>query len=203
MTEFLFSSAFTLWNAPTSWLELIAVLLAFAMVYFNIRELHWGWPLAAISSGLYFFLFWEQRLYGDACLQIFFAVVALWGWWVWLRGIQGVSISISTSSQQQRVVFMGSGAVLWLVTGWFLLNFTDTDVPWWDAFPTAFSIVGQFLLARKKLDNWLIWVIVNIVSVALFAWKGLWLTTLLYLVFIALSVVGWRSWRARLSDATS
>jgi nicotinamide mononucleotide transporter len=87
-----------------------------------------------------------------------------------------------------------SGTVLWLVTGSVLLNFTDTDAPWWDAFPTAFSLVGQYLLAHKRLENWAVWIGVNIVAAGLFAWKGLWLTTLLYLAFIVLSAVGWRTW---------
>jgi nicotinamide mononucleotide transporter len=169
------------------------------MVYFNILELHWGWPLAIISSVLYFFLFWHQRLYGDACLQIVFAVLAVWGWWVWLKDIEGASMPITTSSKRSRLIFMVSGVVLWLVTGAFLRKYTDTDVPWWDAFPTAFSLVGQYLLAYKNLDNWVIWILVNVVSVGLFAWKGLWLTTLLYLAFIVISVLGWRAWRARLS----
>jgi nicotinamide mononucleotide transporter len=203
MTDLLLSSAFTLWNVDTTWLELIAVVLAFAMVFFNILELHWSWPLAIISSILYFFLFWQQRLYGDACLQIVFAVLAVWGWWVWLRGVEGAAIPITTSSKRQRLIYTVVGAALWLVTGGFLLNFTDTDVPWWDAFPTAFSLVAQYLLAYKDIDNWLVWVVVNVVSVGLFAWKGLWLTSLLYLVFIWLSVLGWRSWRERLQTAAS
>jgi nicotinamide mononucleotide transporter len=90
-----------------------------------------------------------------------------------------------------------SGA-LWLLTGLTLRNFTDTDVPWWDAFPTAVSLVGQYLLARKRIENWLAWIAVNTVAASLFAWKSLWLTALLYLIFIALSVVGWRHWLARL-----
>ncbi len=81
-----------------------------------------------------------------------------------------------------------------------MLNFTDPAVPWWDAFPTAFSLVGQYLLAHKRLENWAVWIIVNIVAAGLFAWKGLWLTTLLYLVFIALSAVGWRTWRMHVQE---
>ena len=86
---------------------------------------------------------------------------------------------------------------LWPAIGYFLLRYTDTDVPWWDAFPTAASLVGQFLLGRKYIENWLVWLVVNVVSVGLFAYKGLWLTVLLYSLFAALSVVGWRAWRHR------
>ena len=89
-------------------------------------------------------------------------------------------------------------ALLWPATGLFLKTFTDTDVPWWDAFPTALSVVGQFLLGRKFIENWAVWIVVNVVSVGLFAYKGLWLTVALYTVFIALSVVGWREWKRKL-----
>ena len=82
----MFAEAFVLWGAPTTWLEVIAFVLALAMVGCNIREIHWGWPLAAISSVLYCTLFWRSKLYGDAALQVFFALVALWGWTQWLRG---------------------------------------------------------------------------------------------------------------------
>jgi nicotinamide mononucleotide transporter len=194
VTDLLFSTAFTLWGLDTSWLELIAVLLAFAMILCNIVELHWGWPLAAISSVLYFFLFWSQRLYGDALLQVLFVVLALWGWSVWLRGVEGSPLPVTRMPSHQRLKLAVSGTVLWLATGSVLLNFTDTDVPWWDAFPTAFSLVGQYLLAHKHLENWAVWIGVNIVAAGLFAWKGLWLTTLLYLAFIGLSAVGWRTW---------
>ena len=82
----MFAEAFVLWGSPTTWLEIIAFVLALAMVGCNIREIHWGWPLAAISSVLYVALFWQNKLYGDAALQVFFALVALWGWGQWLRG---------------------------------------------------------------------------------------------------------------------
>jgi nicotinamide mononucleotide transporter len=88
----------------------------------------------------------------------------------------------------------------WPATGWFLKRYTDTDVPWWDAFPTAGSVIGQWLLGRKYIENWAAWVVVNVVSVGLFAYKGLWLTTLLYTLFIAMSFMGWRAW-ARLAKA--
>ncbi len=200
MTDLLSAAAFTAFGAPVSGLELIAVVLALAMVGCNIREIHWGWPLAILSSLLYFELFWRSRLYGDAALQIFFATVAGWGWFQWLRGrrADGSALRVARLSARGRWLVLAACAVLWPLTGAFLLAFTDTDVPWWDAFPTAVSVVGQFLLGRKFIENWLVWIVVNIVSVGLFAYKGLWLTAGLYTLFIALSVVGWRAWRARL-----
>jgi nicotinamide mononucleotide transporter len=127
-------------------------------------------------------------------------VVALWGWWQWLRGhrADGSELHVARLSRRGAWAVIVACAVLWPITGLFLKTFTDTDVPWWDAFPTAVSLVGQFLLGRKYIENWAVWIAVNVVSVGLFAYKGLWLTVGLYGVFIALSVVGWRAWKARL-----
>ena len=198
--DFLFAEAFTLWGGATTWLEIVAVVLALVMVGCNIREIHWGWPLAIVSSVMYFALFWRSRLYGDAALQIFFAVVAFWGWFQWLRGARadGTSLTVARLTRRGLLYTVAACAVLWPITGWFLNTFTDTDVPWWDAFPTAVSLVGQFLLGRKYLENWAVWIVVNVVSVGLFAYKGLWLTVGLYAVFIALSVAGWQAWKRKL-----
>ena len=203
MSEHLFAEAFTLWGAATTWLEIVAFGLALAMVGCNIREIHWGWPLAAVSSAMYFALFWRSKLYGDAALQVFFAVVALWGWFQWLRGQRddGTALTVGRLTRPGMIGSITACALLWPATGLFLRNFTDTDVPWWDAFPTAVSVVGQVLLGRKFIENWAVWIVVNVVSVGLFAWKGLWLTVLLYALFIALSVVGWRAWRHSLRAA--
>ena len=192
----LFAPAFTLWAAPFTWLELVAFVLAVAMVVFNIRVNPLGWPLAIASSLLYFALFWNSRLYGDAGLQIFFVVVAGWGWWQWLRGTlpDGSALPVRLLPAHLRWRLLAALAVAWPATGWFLKTYTDTDVPWWDAFPTAASVIGQWLLGRKYVENWLAWIVVNVVSVGLFAYKGLWLTVILYVVFIAMSVVGWRAW---------
>ena len=198
--EPLFAPAFTAWGAPTTWLELIGVLLALAMVLCNIREVHWGWPLAIVSSLLYFLIFWRSKLYGDASLQVLFACAGFWGWFQWLRGHRqdGSALRLARLSPRGLAFIVLASALLWPLTGLFLARYTDTDVPWWDAFPTALSIVAQFLLARKFIENWAMWIVVNAVGVGLFAYKGLWLTTGLYLVFIGMSVVGWRAWRARL-----
>jgi nicotinamide mononucleotide transporter len=192
----LFAPAFTAFASPITWLELVAFVLALAMVLFNIRVNPLGWPLAIVSSLLYFALFWNSRLYGDAGLQIFFALVAAWGWWQWLHGTaaDGTALRVTRLGARGRWALLVALALAWPATGLFLRSTTDTDVPWWDAFPTAASVIGQWLLGRKHVENWAVWIAVNIVSVGLFAYKGLWLTVLLYLVFIALSVQGWRAW---------
>lgn len=193
----LFASAFTLWGAPASWLELIALVLSLAMVALNMRVNPLAWPLAIVSSLLYFLVFWDARLYGEGSLQIFFAAVALWGWWQWLRGTMddGSALRVRALSRRAALGCALALALAWPALALFLDHRTDSDVPWLDAFPTAGSLVGQWLLGRKYVENWPAWLVVNVASVLLFAFKGLWLTVLLYVVFALLSVVGWRAWR--------
>lgn len=200
--EPLFAPAATVWGAPVTWLELVAFVLAIAMVILNIRVNPLGWPLAITSSLLYFALFWSHRLYGDASLQIFFAIVCLWGWWQWLRGTVDGSAPLVVRHMTARQRGLAAAATLaaWPLLGALLQHGTDSDVPYFDALPTVASITGQVLLGRKFVENWPVWAGVNIVSVALFASKGLWLTVLLYALFTVLSFVGWRTWR-RLAHA--
>jgi nicotinamide mononucleotide transporter len=185
----------------TSPLEIAAVVLALAMVFCNIREIHWGWPLAVIASALYFMVFRDSGLYGNASLQIFFAVVALWGWWQWLRPAHPESnaLRISRLTPRARLAVLGSCLALWPAIGWLLAYCTDSDVPWWDGFPTAVSLVAQVLLGRKVLENWVLWMVVDVVNVALYIHKSLWLTALLYALLFVLSMAGWRTWRGRLA----
>jgi nicotinamide mononucleotide transporter len=199
----LFVAWFSLWGAPVTRLEAVAFVLAIAMVLLNMRVNALAWPLAILSSAMYFALFWNSRLYGDASLQIVFVAVALWGWWQWLRGraADGSALQVRRLGARGRWLVLGAVVLAWPAIGAFLRHWTDTDVPWWDAFPTAASLVGQWLLGRKYVENWPTWVVVNVVSVALFAYKGLWLTVLLYAVFIVLSFAGWRTWQ-RLASAT-
>jgi len=178
-------------------LEVVAFAMALGMVVLNMRVHPAAWPLAIGSSAVYGFVFWEHRLYGDATLQLLFIAMAAWGWWQWVRGTgaDGAPLVVRSLSRRGRFATVAAIAVAWPAIGIVLAAFTDSDVPWWDAFPTAASVVATVLLARKRVENWPVWIAVNVVATALFAWKALWLTTVLYAVFTGLAVVGWRTWR--------
>jgi nicotinamide mononucleotide transporter len=194
--------AFTLWSSPITWLEIVAVVLSIAMVWCNLRVNVTGWPLAIVASALYGVLFAASRLYGEATLQLLFIVVAFWGWWQWLRGRggDGQPLRVHRMSTRQIVWISSLTLAAWPVLGLVLHQYTDSDVPYLDALPTAGSVAGQFLLGRKLIENWLVWLAVNVFSIGLFAIKGLWLTALLYALFALLSVAGWRAWQARLRE---
>jgi nicotinamide mononucleotide transporter len=199
----LLAAAFTLWGSPVTWLEIVAFVLAVAMVVFNMRVNPVAWPLAIASSLMYLLLFAQHKLYGEASLQIVFALVALWGWWQWLRGRQadGSRLRVRWLTARARVGLAAATLAAWPLLGLFLDRATDSDVPYWDAFPTTASLAGQWLLGRKYVENWPVWVVVNVVSVGLFAYKGLWLTVLLYTLFAAMALAGWRVWARKAAAA--
>jgi nicotinamide mononucleotide transporter len=191
------AAAFSLWGSPVTWLEIVAFMLALLMVWANMRVRPVAWPLAIVSSLLYALLFADSRLYGEAGLQFVFIGVALWGWWQWQRGHgrDGAPLQVREMDVRSRWAVAAATLAAWPLLGVLLQRATDSDVPFLDALPTVASITGQILLGRKLVENWPVWVGVNIVSVGLFAYKALWLTAILYGLFTVLALVGWRAWR--------
>ena len=197
--EPLLAAAFTLLGSPVTWLEIGAFVLSLWMVLANMRVQLIAWPLAIVSSLAYLLLFAHSKLYGEAGLQVLFVVVAGWGWWQWRYGRQadGAALKVRYLSTRARWLLAAATLAAWPLLGLLLLRVTDTDVPFWDALPTAGSVAGQWLLGRQYVENWPVWVAVNAVSIALFAYKGLWLTVVLYALFLLLALVGWRTWAQR------
>lgn len=180
----------------TTPLELLSFLLSVATVWLNIRQNHWAWLFAIISSATYGLVFYGSRLYGDMGLQLVFITVSIFGWYQWLRGDDSHDkLPVTALSARARVL----AGVAWLagfvLLAWFLKNYTDTDVPKSDGFLTAGSLVGQLLLSRKKIENWHVWIIVDVLYVGLYLHKNLILTAILYAVFVGMAVVGLRTWR--------
>jgi len=193
----LLAPAFTAFGSPITWLELAAFVLSVWMVVCNMRVNPLAWPLALVASLMYFALFLDGKLYGEAALQLVFAALAVWGWWQWRFGRtrEGDVLTVRRLGLQGLAKPALLTLAAWPLLGVFLARFTDSPLPWWDAFPTVASLLGQWLLARKYEENWPTWIVVNTVSVVLFGLKGYWLTVILYAGFIPMSVVGWRAWR--------
>jgi nicotinamide mononucleotide transporter len=194
----LLAPAFVLWGSPVTALEIVAFGLSIAMVVANLRVNPVAWPLAIAASLLYGLLFADSRLYGEAGLQLVFVAVSFWGWRQWLRGTgqDGAPLAVGWMAPRQRAAAAALTLAAWPLLGLVLDHLPDSDVPFADALPTVGSLLGQFLLGRKRVENWAVWLAVNVVSVGLFAVKGLWLTVLLYALFALMSVIGWRAWAA-------
>lgn len=183
-----------LFGLPTSWFELVCFVLSVITVVLNIRQNHWAWLFSILSSAAYAVVFFQSKIYGDMALQYVFVAVSLWGWYQWRHGGEQHGV-LNVSRLSARGY--GWGGLAWLVlfgACTIVLKQTDTDVPYIDAFLTAGSLVGQVLLSKKKIENWHVWIGVDVIYVGLYIHKGLFLTALLYAVFVALAVAGLREW---------
>jgi nicotinamide mononucleotide transporter len=184
----------------TTPLELISFVLSIATVLLNIRRIHWAWLFAIVSSATYGIVFFEVRLYGDAGLQAVFIVASIWGWYEWLRG---KGVDKDGELRPLVVTRLGRAGWTWSLAGWllaavalawFLHAYTDTDVPRMDGFLTAGSLLGTLLAGRKKVENWHVWIAVDLLYVGLYVYKGLHLTAVLYGLFVIMAALGLRTW---------
>lgn len=178
----------------TTPLELISFALSVVMVVMNIRQNHWAWFLGIVSSATYGIVFFNARLYGDASLQVVFILSGIWGWSQWLRGAGESRLVVTRLSAKGWTWSLVAWGIGYVLLAWFLHAYTNTDVPHADGFLTAGSLLGTVLLARKKVENWHVWIAVDVLYVGLYIYKGLMLTAILYAIFVALAVGGLRAW---------
>jgi nicotinamide mononucleotide transporter len=185
----------------TSPLEIASFALAVTMVLLNIRQSPWAWLFSIASAALYAIVFFQARIYGDMALQFFFIAVSLWGWYQWLFGGRGPrGVNVTRLTPRGMIHTGGAWLVTWLAVAALLTTLTDTDVPRIDAFLTAGSLVGQFLLSRKKLENWHLWIVIDLIYIGLYIHKDLYLTAVLYALFVAMAIVGLLTWKKSLAE---
>ena len=176
-------------------LEWVAVAFGVASVWLTVRQNPWCWPLGIVNVALFAWLFWRERLYADAGLQVVYVAVCVYGWWAWVRGGPGEGpLRVSRVPRQTSLLLLTTGALLAVALGLGLKRATDAALPFWDAGTTAFSLVAQWMQARKWLENWILWILVDVVYVGMYLAKGLRLTAGLYAVFVVLAVLGLRAW---------
>ncbi len=191
------NDTFTLFGlVDTTVLELASFALALCMVLLNIRQSPWAWLFSIASAAMYAVVFYDSKIYGDMSLQFFFIAVSLWGWYQWLFG--GTTHRGVRVSRLRPSAYLYSGlawACGFLVIAAFLRMFTDTDVPHIDALLTAGSLLGQLLLSSKKIENWYVWIVIDFIYIGLYLHKALYLTALLFAIFVVLAVIGLRTWK--------
>ena len=176
--------------------EAAAVLLTLASVIFQIYENIWGWPTTIAGVTLYAILFYHERLYADMCLQGIYITLAIYGWYEWLRGGAAKSErKVSNASIRIQVIAYAIGAIGSIILGFTFRYATNAALPFLDSTLSAFSLVAQWMLARKYLENWIIWIAVDVVYVGMFIFKHLYMTAGLYVVFMVLCARGYLEWK--------
>lgn len=181
--------------AQTPWLEWLGTLTGFLCVYLAAKQNIWNWPISIISVLSYAILFYDARLYGDTVLQFYFLSTAIYGWYYWHKRREENKKPIVKANRNQLLLSILAIIGLTTAIGYLLDSETNSDVPYIDAFCTSVSFVAQFLMTRKVLQNWLLWVFVDICYIPLYIHKQLMLTAVLYLVFAIIAWNGYRDWQ--------
>ena len=182
-------------------LEILAVVFGIASVYLSTREHIWSWPTALVNVSLYFIVFLEAKLYADMGLQVVYFALSLYGWYEWLYGGEHrTELHVSRVTRSLGVRLAVIGVVSAALIGTLLARFTDAAIPYLDSATTSTSLVAQWMMTRKILENWAVWVAVDVVYIGMFIFKQLYLTAGLYAVFLVLAVMGFRRWKRSWAD---
>lgn len=194
----------------TTWLwenniELTGALLGLLYIFFSIRQHILTWPTGLFTSLLYIAVFYKSGFYADMGLQVYYAAISIYGWYYWLRG---GSSQKETSDEKAPVIRMpgktfviatAATVLIYIIILFILINYTDSTVPYMDSLTTALSITATWMLAKKMIEHWIIWIFVDIVSAGLYIYKELWPTVILFVVYTVMAVVGYIEWKKDLS----
>ncbi|MFG2116378.1 nicotinamide riboside transporter PnuC [Streptomyces sp. NPDC048718] len=194
---------FTLLGTPVSWTEVLGFGSGALCVWLVARQHLANWPIGIANNLFFVLLFSQSGLYADAGLQFVFIALAAYGWWTWTHGGGPGSdaLPVRRTSRTEWILLLAAGAVATLALALFLDRVTDSTVPFWDALTTALSLTATYGQCEKLLESWWLWIAADVVYVPLYAYKGLYLTSLLYVGFMALCVLGLRGWRRDLAAA--
>ena len=187
-------------SAQLDQLEWIAAGFGAVNIVLLIFRSVWNYAFGMVMVSLYLLIFWDRRLYAEAVLQILFFAAQGYGWWLWSRlDAAGNRVPVRWLRQRSRVVWLLAMAALSVTVGWALAHFTDAAAPFVDGPIAVFSVGAQVLLAYRRIENWVLWIAIDLVSVLLYLNRGLEPTAGLYCGFLIMSVIGLREWRASLN----
>lgn len=195
MIDFLNSTAFTAFGAPTSWAEVLGFVTGAWCVWLVGRQSAWNWPIGIANNLVWILLFATAGLFADSALQIVYITLAVWGWRNWVQGRAGETLAVTGTTGTEWVWLAaagiaGTGALMLLLD-----TATSSTVPFWDAVTTVLSLLATWGQATKRWESWLLWIAADLIYIPLYLHKGLTLTALLYAGFLLLCVRGLLAWR--------
>ncbi|WP_317192370.1 nicotinamide riboside transporter PnuC [Hymenobacter jeongseonensis] len=201
----LFSAAWAAVQAASP-VEVAGVVTGVACVWLAARNSIWNFPIGIVNGGLYLVVFKQARLYSDAGLQLAFIALLVYGWAKWLRkdaSPEAPSLPISHTPRRVAWWLGAAGLVFAVVVGFLFSRYSDAALPYWDSSTTAISLAAQLLLSRRNIENWLLWIGVDVAYVGMYWHRDLHLTSVLYAVFLGLAAYGYWQWRRELAAQTA
>ena len=184
-----------------NWIEIVGAILSLIYLYLSINQKVSLWFFGIVSSVFYIVVFFQTKLYADMSLQLYYVIISIYGWINWKHGKSGNKEELPTTKASGTLLIKISIAtgLIYLVYYFILAKFTDSTIPKVDSLVGALSIIGTWMLARKVLENWIVWIVVDGLCVGLYIYKELYPTTVLFAIYTAMSVIGYRQWKKSLA----
>ena len=182
-------------------IEGLAVSTGLASVWFSVKERIWVYPIGLISVSIYVYLSFIYGIYADMGINIYYVLMSIYGWYRWLQPSEsGAAKEITRNSGKEWLLSIVLLLLSWVILFVILQRFTDSEIPLWDSLTTSLAIVGMWLMAEKKVEHWLFWIATDLLSIPLYYYKNLLLTSGQFFVFTILAVIGWLQWNKSLSN---
>ena len=176
-------------------IEIAAALLGVINVLLVVRRSIWNYPFGIAMVSLYFFVFWDAKLYSDALLQIFFLIIQIYGWWAWVRADRvDDGVIVRWMNRRAQAAWLSGTLVAIIAWGSGMTRFTDAVAPMADGAVAGLSVAAQILQSLRRVESWVLWIAVDSLAIGLFAWRGLEVTSALYGLFWVLAVLGFVEW---------
>ena len=178
-------------------IEIIGAVIGLLFLYLEYNANRWLWPVGVIMPIIYIWIFYHSKFYADMTVNIYYLFVSIYGWFYWWRGgtDDKEELPITKTDKRYYLPLIGITLLLFVVIALILIRFTDSPVPYGDSFTTALSIIGMWLLAKKYIEQWWVWLVVNIVSCILYIYKDLKITAMLFAIYALISLFGYFKWK--------
>jgi nicotinamide mononucleotide transporter len=188
----------------TSCVEFIGVVLGIVTVYLSAKENIWSWPTALVNAAMFVIVFFRTGLYSDFGLQIIYFVLSLYGWYEWLYGgANRTELHVTRTPARLWLIFLMVGLASWGVLSGITSRLPNAALPFMDSALVTVSLIAQYMMTKKYLENWILWIVVDVFYVGMFIYKKLNLTAFNYLVYLGLAVVGYVAWRRSLAERSA
>ncbi len=189
-----------LFGAEINPLEAFASAMGIVAVYFQVKQKLAFWPLWILTAFIYIYIFFVSKLYALMSLQFYYVAISIYGWYKWVKGNEEDDGKINFLTFRQWIMTLASVAFLTVAFYFFLKNFTDSTVPFWDGFATALCFVASWLLSHKFLQHWLMWIVADVVSTGVYFSQKLYPTTIFFLVLTFMAVIGYFQWKKQIKE---
>lgn len=184
-------------------IEIIGTLFGIAGVWLTVKKNIWCFPTGIINVVLYAILFYQCKLYADASLQVVYIILLIYGWIQWNRSNVDEKFVAGRLDARLSFALVMIGIVLTIMIGSIFKTYTDASLPYLDSALASASLIAQWLIAKRKIENWLVWIVADVVYVGMYIYKHLFFTTFLYAIFIILALTGWREWKKIFNERTA